>query len=493
MKDYTQDSDNGEEATQAANLSRRKLLKCMAAWAGTGVIWTVGAGGLLTACGEITTAPATTSTAATTAATSTTNATTQAVAATTIVATQAAGQSGFSFVQISDTHIGFSAEGVNSDVGSTLQQAITRINALPQPPAFVLHTGDVSHLSKPTEFDMAHQLMNTIKTPNIFYVPGEHDVLNDQGAGFRQRFSAKTPDKTWYSMDYQGVHFIGLSNAGELDNFGMLGSEQLAWLQKDLAGVKKDNPLVVFAHVPLFTVYKPWTWETKDAAQAIALLKPFSAVTVLNGHIHQVVTQAEGNINFYTANSTAFPQHRPGVDKPNAYKLPANELLQNLGYRTVSISPGNPTATIADPTLADRPAASITIIAASAAATPIAVATTSSNPGFVDVGAETDFVDTQTAPKTITLPPIANKTDPQTAFVLKLNGQYVGISDICTHMGCEVSWVGKDTRFECPCHGSQYDINGKNVAGPAPKPLARYKTQVVNGRLLVSYEPVLAA
>ena len=346
-----------------------------------------------------------------------------------------------------------------------------------------------SHLSKPTEFDTAYQLMSTIKTPNVFYVPGEHDVINDKGAGFRQRFSAKTPDNTWYSMDYQGVHFIGLSNAGELDAFGMLGSAQLAWLQQDLAAVKPDTPIVVFAHVPLFTVYKPWSWETKDAAQAIALLKPFSAVTVLNGHIHQVVTQVEGNINFYTANSTAFPQHRPGVAAPNAYKLPANELLQNLGYRTVNILAGNPIAAISDPTLANTPAASITV---ASAVTPATLATASSNAGFVDVGAETDFADTTATPKKITLPAAGGKTDLQTAFVLKLDGQYVGISDVCTHMGCEVSWVGKDTRFECPCHGSQYDISGKNVAGPAPKPLARYTTQVVNGRLLVSYEPGVA-
>lgn len=356
----------------------------------------------------------------------------------------------------------------------------------------MLHTGDVSHLSKPAEFDTAFQLMSTIKTPNIFYVPGEHDVLNDQGAGFRQRFSAKTPTKTWYSMDYQGVHLIGLSNAGELEAFGMLGTEQLAWLQQDLAAVKHDTPLVVFAHVPLFTVYKPWTWGTKDAAQAIALLKPFSAVTVLNGHIHQVVTQVEGNINFYTANSTSFPQHCPGVVAPNAYKLPANELLQYLGYRTVNILPGNPTAAIADPTLAGTAAASITIAAASAAS-PVAIATASSNAGFVDVGAETDFAAAAATPKKVMLPPPASKTDLQTAFVLKLDGQYVGISDVCTHMGCEVSWVATDTRFKCPCHGSQYDMTGKNVAGPAPKPLARYKTQVVNGRLLVSYEPIVAS
>ena len=486
--DYSQDP----ETKQADLVNRRKMLKCMAQWAGTGVVWTIGAGGFLTACGELPTSTPTanptavpaTNPAMTTAAMTTSNAITTAA-----MTTQPAA-AGFTFVQISDTHIGFNTAGVNTDVNGTLQQTIAKINALPQAPAFVLHTGDITQNSKASEFDTASQLMSTIKSPNYFYVPGEHDVIGDGGKAFRQRFSAKTPDNTWYSLDYQGVHFVGLSNSGELDAFGMLGAEQLAWLQKDLASVKHDTPLVVFAHVPLFTVYQPWSWETKDAAQAIAMLKPYSAVTVLNGHIHQVATQVEGNISFYTANSTAFPQHRPGVEKPNAYPLPANDLLQNLGYRTVNILPGNPTATIADPTLAGTPATSISISSTGTAPTPAAMATAASNPGLVDVGAETDFGDTAANPKKIMLPPAPNGTDPQNAYVVKLDGQYVGLSDICTHQGCEITWVGKDTRFECPCHGSQYDLTGKNVAGPAPKPLSRYTTQIVNGRLLVSYAPV---
>lgn len=477
MRDDFQDKGEREANRPPANLTRRHLLKCMAAWTGTGIVWTIGAGGLLTACGDLTS----------TAAPAITPSSPQAASPT----TNAAASKGFSFIQVSDTHIGFNTDGVNTNVAGSLQQVITRINALPQRPDFVLHTGDVSHLSKPAEFDTAYQLMTTIKTPNIFYVPGEHDVIDDQGAGFRQRFLAKNSgSKSWYSMDYQGTHFIGLSNAGELDNFGMLGAEQLAWLQKDLAAVKKDTPLVIFAHVPLFTVYKPWSWETKDALQAINLLKPFSAVTVLNGHIHQVATQVEGTINFYTANSTAFPQHKPGVDKPNAYKLPASELLQTLGYRTINILAGSPAA-ISDTVLGGTPLPLVVITpgTGSTPATP-AGATTNPAPGFVDVGAETDFTNTDVTPKQITLPPPANRTELQTAFVLKQAGQFVSISDVCTHMGCEVNWVGNDKRFECPCHGSQYDITGKNVAGPAPRPLPHYKTQVINGRLLVSYEPI---
>lgn len=473
------------------NLNRRSFLKCMT-WAGTGIVWTVTSGGLLAACGELTNTS--TSQSTTTAAQTTNTVASQAASTTasqmtvTSSTTAPAAANSFTFVQVSDSHIGFNTDGVNTDVNGTLQQAISRINAMPQAPALVLHTGDVTHNSKAAEFDTAYQLMTTVKTESVFYVPGEHDVIGDKGKAFRQRFSPKTPDKTWYSMDYKGVHFVALSNAGELDAFGMLGSEQIGWLQKDLAAVNKDTPVIIFAHVPLLTVYQPWAWETKDAAQALALLKPYSSVTLLNGHIHQVVTQVEGNISFYTAQSTAFPQHRPGVDKPNAYKLPASELLQNLGYRSVNVLPGTPTTTsVTDTTLTGSPATPLVLsnrtVAATASATPASVAQN----GVADVGSTDNFANSDTSPQKVSLPSAANKTDPQTAFIVKINGQFTAISDVCTHMGCEVSWVGADNKFECPCHGSQYDISGKNIAGPAPKPLPRFKTEIVNGHLMISY------
>ena len=301
-------------------IDRRGFLKCMA-WAGTGLVWTVGASGLLTAC----TLPGATSTPKV---------------------------EGFSFVQLSDSHIGFSTDGVNTDATKTFQEAISRVNALPQRPDLVLHTGDLSHLSKAGQFDTVAQLMGTIKTDGLFYVPGEHDVIDDDGAAYRQRFSPKSLGKGWYSMDHKGVHFIGLSNVGNGEAFGSLGSDQIAWLQQDLKAVSHDTPIVVFAHVPLYTVYEPWGWDTKDAAQALALLKPFSAVTVLNGHIHQILSQVEGNIRFFIADSTAFPQHRPGDTSPGAYKLPAGELLKDLGYRTVTVAPVKGTLAVADTTLA---------------------------------------------------------------------------------------------------------------------------------------------
>jgi 3',5'-cyclic AMP phosphodiesterase CpdA len=298
-----------EHDHQHDGIDRRGFLKCMA-WAGTGLVFTVTAGGLLTSC----TLP-------------------QALGGAPAV-------EGFSFVQVSDNHIGFSSPGVNTDVTGTFQKVVERINALPQRPALVIHTGDLSHLSKPAEFDTNMQILKTIKADQFFTVPGEHDVIGDAGKAYRERFAAKGQPKDYYSFDYKGVHFVGLSNIGTEDTFGVLGSAQLEWLKKDLQSVNHDTPVVVFAHVPLYAVYPPWGWTTKDQAQALELLKPFSSVTVLNGHIHQVLSQVEGNIRFFTASSTAFPQHSPGVGDQGAYKLPADELLRLLGYRSVTVIPG---------------------------------------------------------------------------------------------------------------------------------------------------------
>ncbi len=289
------------------------------AWAGTGVVWTVSSAGLLSAC--------------------------------TLGSQPAPKVDGFSFVQVSDNHMGFTAEGVNTDVAKTLQDVVDKINALPERPSLVLHTGDVAHLSKPVEFDTAHQILQGIKTDGMFFVAGEHDVIDDNGNGFRERFRQTGQKTDWFSFDVHGVHFVGLWNIGDEQTFGVIGQEQLDWLKKDLASVNHDTPLVVFAHVPLWALYPDWGWATKDGEQALTMLKPFSSVTVLNGHIHQVAQQIEGNIRIHTANSTAFPQHMPGVGQPGAYKLPADELMSKLGYRSVTVVPGNKELAIVDTTL----------------------------------------------------------------------------------------------------------------------------------------------
>jgi 3',5'-cyclic AMP phosphodiesterase CpdA len=301
-------------------IDRRGFLKCMA-WAGTGVLWTV-SGGVLTSK--------------------------------VLGATADAGGADFSFVQISDSHIGFNKEA-NKDVIGTLQKAIAKINALPKSPDFILHTGDLSHLSEAEEFDALEQNLKSIKTGEIFYVPGEHDVLSDNGAMYRERFGKKAVGSGWYSFDKNGVHFIGLVNVLNIreGGLGILGPDQLDWLKKDLGPLSSSTPIVVFAHVPLWAVYPQWGWGTEDAEQALGFLKRFGSVTVLNGHIHQTVRKVEGNITFHTAMSTAFPQPAPGTaPKAGPMVVPADKLSSVLGITNVHYVEHDHTLAVVDSTLA---------------------------------------------------------------------------------------------------------------------------------------------
>jgi len=259
-----------------------------------------------------------------------------------------------SFVQISDSHIGFN-KPANPDVLGTLQAAIAKVNALPTPPAFVLHTGDLTHLSKDVEFDTLEQALKGLRTDRIFYVPGEHDVLNDNGQQYGERFGQGAPAGGWYSFDHHRAHFIGLVNVLNLKagGLGSLGQEQLEWLEKDLKPLKSSTPIVVFAHIPLWSVYPEWGWGTDDSAQALSYLKRFGSVTVLNGHIHQTMQKVEGRVTFHTAMSTAFPQPAPGTaPSPGPMKVPAAKLSGVLGITDVNYVRGRHALAIIDSTLA---------------------------------------------------------------------------------------------------------------------------------------------
>ena len=256
----------------------------------------------------------------------------------------------FSFIQISDSHMGFN-KPANPDVVATLQAAITKINALPIAPEFMLHTGDITHLSKPAEFDQVQQILQSAKPKEVFFVPGEHDVLEDEGRQYRERFGKNTKGSGWYSFDKKGVHFVGLVNVMNLKAGGMgsLGAEQLKWLEDDVAHLSKSTPVIVFAHMPLWNIYPEWGWGTDDSAQALALLKRFGSVTVLNGHIHQTMQKVEGNVTFHTAASTAFPQPHPGA-APSAgpMKVPAEQLRALLGITDVSFTRGKHALAVID-------------------------------------------------------------------------------------------------------------------------------------------------
>ena len=305
-------------------IDRRGFLKCMA-WVGTGVAWGLSAG--IPTSFEIGK----------------------------VASLSEAERKSIFFAQVSDSHIGFSKEA-NKDVTATLREAVAKLNALPQAPAFVLHTGDITQLSSPGEFDTADQVLREIRTEKVFFVPGEHDVLNDNGASYLARYGKAMGANGggWYSFDHSGVHFVGLVNVLNLKagGFGSLGAEQLQWLRRDLSGLAASTPVVVFAHVPLWTVYPEWGWGTDDSEQALALLKRFGSVTVLNGHIHQIMQKVEGNISFHTARSTAFPQPAPGTAPgPGPMKIPEEQARPMLGMREVRYVVGTSPLAVVDSTL----------------------------------------------------------------------------------------------------------------------------------------------
>ena len=259
-----------------------------------------------------------------------------------------------SFVQISDSHMGFN-KPANPDVAGTLKTAVEKINGLAAVPEFILHTGDISHLSKPEEFDTVDQILKDARPKDVFYVPGEHDVLNDDGKQFLERYGKGSKGAGWYSFDKKGVHFVGLVNVLNLKagGLGTLGSEQLGWLENDVKHLPHSTPIVVFAHIPLWSVYPEWGWGTEDSAQALSHLKKFGSVTVLNGHIHQTMQKVEGNITFHTAASTAFPQPQPGkADSPGPMKVPAKQLKNVLGITDVNSVQGSHALAVVDSTLA---------------------------------------------------------------------------------------------------------------------------------------------
>ena len=258
-----------------------------------------------------------------------------------------------SFAQISDSHMGFN-KAANPDVVGTLKAAIDKINGLSTKAEFLLHTGDISHLSKPEEFDTVDQILKASAAKDVFFVPGEHDMLNDDGKQYLERYGKGSKGAGWYSFDKKGVHFIGLVNVLNLKagGLGTLGSEQLEWMENDVKHLKSSTPIVVFAHIPLWTIYPEWGWGTEDSAQALAYLKKFGSVTVLNGHIHQTMQKVEGNVTFHTAASTAFPQPQPGkADSPGPMKVPAEQLKSVLGITDVNYVRGQHALAVVDSTL----------------------------------------------------------------------------------------------------------------------------------------------
>ena len=302
------EADSARESSHDG-IDRRNFLSCMA-WAGTGLLWTM-AGGVPTS---------------------------KLIAATTKPGTDAA-RTSFSFVQISDSHIGFN-KAANQDVAGTLKLAIdkinAKINAAPGSPDLLLHTGDITQSARAQEFDTAQQIIKDCRITDVHYVPGEHDTATDDGVLYLERFGKGTQGTGWYSFTHKGVHFIALNNSHQVDAMGGLGADQLKWLKQDVTSLSASTPIIVFAHIPLWMVYPQWGWGTQDGAEALSYLKRFGSVTVLNGHIHQVVQKVEGNVSFHTAASTAFPQPAPGkAPSAGPMVVPAGKLRGVLGVTDV--------------------------------------------------------------------------------------------------------------------------------------------------------------
>src|SRR6187200_2206810 len=304
-------------------IDRRGFLKCMA-WAGTGVLWTISGGVLVS----------------------------KTLAEVAKTGSSLPTATDLSFLQISDSHIGFNKEA-NKDVTATFKIALDRINAMPTPPSFLIHTGDITQLSKPEEFDTFDEVLKSCRTKDVFYVPGEHDVLNDNGKLYRERYlkSVEAKGSGWYSFNKNGVHFIGLVNVLDLQagGLGQLGDEQLEWLEADVKDLGTSTPIVVFAHIPLWAVYPQWGWGTSDSERALGYLKRFGSVSVLNGHIHQVMQKVEGHVTFHTAMSTAFPQPAPGTAaSPGPMKVADDRLRKVLGLSRMSFHGVNHPIAITD-------------------------------------------------------------------------------------------------------------------------------------------------
>ena len=305
-----------KQGNSGAGFNRRRMLECMS-WAGAGVLWTV-SGGIPRAAGLIGEASA------------------------------AEAKGSLHFVQISDSHIGFKL-AANPNPAATLTEAIAKIKAMPVQPAFLVHTGDISHLSKEEEWDTATEIIKGAGK-QVYYIPGEHDVADaDNGKAYLARYGKGTQGRGWYSFDAGGVHFVALTNVFNFNpgfksaGLAQIGDEQLEWMEKDLAHRSASTPIVVLAHLPLWTIYADWGWGTADAPRALGYLKRFGSVTVLNGHIHQIIQKVEGKVTFHTAASTAFPQPAPGsAPAPGPMAVPADELRKHLGLRDVNFVAGKP-------------------------------------------------------------------------------------------------------------------------------------------------------
>lgn len=254
-------------------------------------------------------------------------------------ATGPAAAEDFLFLQMSDTHWGFSGPAVNPDAGGTLARAVAAVNALERPPDFVVFTGDLTHTTdddgeRRIRLAQFHEQVKGLRVPTVRFLAGEHDASLDHGEAYRERFGA-----LHYSFDHKGVHFVVLDNVS--DPSGVLGAPQIEWLRADLAPLDHEAPITVLTHRPLFDLYPDWDWSTADADQALAALEPYRHVTVFYGHIHQEHHHRTGHIAHHAAKSLMYPLPAPGsVPRKAPVPWDAAHPYAGLGYRTIATAAG---------------------------------------------------------------------------------------------------------------------------------------------------------
>lgn len=243
----------------------------------------------------------------------------------------------FYFVQLSDTHWGFSG-APNPDAANTLRKAVASVNALQKQPDFIVFTGDLTHTTDdPAErrrrLAEFRDIVSALKVKQVRFMPGEHDASLDRGAAYKEFFG-----DTFYSFDHKGVHFIAVDNVS--DPGARIGDEQLAWMKDDLAKRPAGSPIVVLTHRPLFDLVPKWDWATRDGAQAMEILMAYPKVTVFYGHIHQEHHHMTGHIAHHSAKSLIFPLPAPG-SQPARTPLPWDPAQPNrgLGFREVEAEP----------------------------------------------------------------------------------------------------------------------------------------------------------
>ena len=240
----------------------------------------------------------------------------------------------FYFVQLSDSHWGFTGPEANPDPTGTLPKAVAAANELTTQPDFIVFTGDLTHTTddpkdRRRRLGEFKEIVSRLKVQDVRFMPGEHDGSLDQSKAFQEFFGP-----THYTFDHKGVHFIVLDNVS--DPRARLGDEQLQWLQADLSKQNPNSKVVVFTHRPLFDLYPQWDWATRDGAKAVDLLMPYDHVTVFYGHIHQEHHQMTGHIAHHSAKSLIFPLPVPGSqEKRTPLPWDAAAPFKGLGFREI--------------------------------------------------------------------------------------------------------------------------------------------------------------